>query len=133
LNKRLKNTVDVAEQIVISESDDMISAFFQDSGSNRVLGSSFGVLAAIDFDDKSKVQPDKTDDVTGDGFLSFELDAIEPQVAQPAPHQLRGLGHPASQHACKLMYGKVPSPHTLPNRERAPGPFPVANRCPNDY
>jgi hypothetical protein len=119
LNKRLKNTVDVAQNIVIPESDDMISTFFQDSGPNRIRCGSFGVLAAIDFDDKLQVQSYKIDDVPGDRFLPFEFDAIEPAVTQSAPHQLLGLGHPASQYARKLIHGRAPSPHPLPNGERA--------------
>ena len=130
MNKRLKNTVDIAQDVVIPEANDMVSAFFQDPGPSRILGT-LCVLAAIDFDNELEVQRDKIDDVTGDRLLPFELDAFEPPIAQLAPHHLLGFGHPASQCARKLIHSGAPNP--LPNGERASYPFPVANLCSNDY
>ena len=57
---------------------------------------------------------------------------IEP-ITQLVPHHLLGFGHLTPQSARLFIHRRAPSPNPLPNGERASEPFPVANRCPNDY
>jgi hypothetical protein len=133
LNKRLKNTVDVSQDVMIPEAHDVIAGFFQDSGSRSIRGGSLRVLAPVDLDYELQVKRYKVHDVARDRLLAFELGTLEPPPSQLAPHQLLGIGHPASQRPCMLVHREAPSPDPLPNRERALEPFPVANACPIHY
>jgi len=133
LNKRLKNTVDVSQNVMIPEPDDMIAGVFQDFGPHRIRGGSLRVLPPVDLDDEVQIKRHKIHDVARDRLLPFELDTVEPPATQLAPYQLLGFGHPPSQRPCMLAHREAPSPNPLPNGERALEPFPVANICPIHY
>jgi hypothetical protein len=136
LNKRLKNAFDVSQNVMIPESYDVISRFLEYLGPRSVLLSPLGMLPTINFDDEFQIQRNKIDDITCDWLLPFELDAIEPPITQLAPHYLLCFGHLAPQSTRLPVHGRAPSPHPLPNGERASAPqnrFAVANPCPIDY
>jgi len=130
LNKRLKHTFDVSQDVMIPESYDMVARLLQNSGSRCICLDSLGMLTAVDLDDDFQIQSDKIDDVACDGLLAFELDAVEAPAAQLAPHQLLGIRHLASQSTRTLAHRRAPSPNPLPNGERASQPFPGPNSCP---
>src|SRR5579864_4569590 len=119
---------------MIPESYDVISGFFEHLGTRGVLFNPPGMPPPVDFHDELKIQCDKIDDIACDRFLPLELDAVEPPIAQFAPHYLFCFGHLASQSTRLLVHSRAPSPNPLPDGERAlTPPFAVANPCPIHY
>src|SRR5579863_8653519 len=116
---------------MIPESYDVVSGFLEHLRPCGVLVNPLGMLPTVNFDDELQIQRDKIDDIARDRFLPLELDAIGSAIAQLAPHYLLCFGHPASQSTRLLVHSRAPSPHPLPNGERALAPpFAVANPCP---
>src|SRR5258708_15323031 len=118
---------------MIPESYDVIPGFLEYLGPRRILHCPFCMLPAIDFDDEFQIQGNKIDDIASDRLLPFELDAVEPPIAQLVPHHLLCFGHLAPQSARLSIHSRAPSPNPLPNGERASEPqipFAVANPCP---
>jgi hypothetical protein len=124
LSKSIKNAFDVAQNVVVPESNDVISRFLQSSGSDGVFRTALCVLSAVDLNDQFQIERDEIDNAAGDRLLPFEFDALEAPVAQFASDQLFGFRHPASERARLPVHVEAPSPNPLPSGERALEPFP---------
>ena len=124
LSKSIKNAFDIAQNVVVPESNDVISRFLQSPGSDGVFRTVLGMLSAVDLDDQFQIERDEINNVAGDRLLPFEFNALESPIAQFAPDQLFGFRHPASERARLPIHVEAPSPNPLPNGERASEPFP---------
>jgi hypothetical protein len=77
LSKSIKNAFDIAQNVVVPESNDVISRFLQSLGSDGVFRTVLGMLSAVDLDDQFQIERDEINNVAGDRLLPFEFDAFE--------------------------------------------------------
>jgi len=81
---RLKNTIDVAKDVVVPETQDQIAVIFQ-IGSPFSVAAAFSVLPTIKFDDQSRGLATEVDNVGFDRHLPAKFQSIKPAIAQPKP------------------------------------------------
>jgi len=132
LSKSFENAFEIAQDVVVPEPYDVITRFFQPAGPRNIRGGTFGMLSAIDLDNQIQLERDEIDDAAGDRLLPLERDAQETPITTLAPDQLLGIRHLARKRTRSLAHLRDPSPHPLPNGERAK-PFPVAYSRPIIY
>jgi len=77
--------VDVVQDVVVPEAQDTIALRFQEFGSPVVLLGLCKMLAAVQFDNQLCLRRAEVDNISADGVLSAELDAIESLEAQVGP------------------------------------------------
>ena len=87
---RQKNTLSVAEHLIVPKADHSISLAFDDRRTRRV---NFGcVLAAIDFDDELGPMTSKIGDVVADRYLAPEMPFGE-VLPKQSPNRTFRIGH----------------------------------------
>jgi hypothetical protein len=121
LKNSVENTVRLAQDVVIPETDDVIPAFFQCRGALSIGSDAFSMLTAINLDDQFPFQRDEIDNISGKQNLPFELDAIELTRSQFRPKQTLGLGGIPAELAG--VVSQRLSPLTQPSPQRGDGHF----------
>ena len=82
--EHFQNALDVAENVVVPDANDTI-ATRGEIGITDLVGTTAGVLPAIDLDDQLPFATDEVDIVGSHRLLAGELKGAEPPIAQPKP------------------------------------------------
>ena len=77
--------VSISKDIVVPESNDLVSLTFQPRRAFRIAPNLPCMLATIDFDDEPALGTDEIDDVPSDGRLAAKEMPVELPAAQPRP------------------------------------------------
>src|SRR5690242_18905254 len=89
---RLYDTVSISQHIVVPESQYGVPGRFQDFAASFVFSSSFGMLAAIQFHDQSRVRTNEVDPVLMHRRLPSKLPSSKTPIAQAKPEHTLGIG-----------------------------------------
>jgi hypothetical protein len=94
---KLQDSVNIAQYVVVPESQHDKSFGFKNGSSPGIGGASFSVLSAIYFNDEFRIQAYEIDNEPVDGHLALELHSQAAAVAQPRRHLALGAGWLLSQ------------------------------------
>ena len=108
----LKNSGDVAQDIVIPESQNPITACYKPRVARRVARI-LRVLSAIDLDDQAMLTADKIDRVGADRLLAHEFTATECTRPQSIPQRLLGACCISAQPSRTRGRSRVGSTHMV--------------------
>jgi hypothetical protein len=81
----LQHAISVLQDIIVPEAKDGQALSFKERRSTVVLHRPFGVLSAIDFDDKASFAADEVTDEWSDPSLASELEPAQLPIAQTSP------------------------------------------------
>ena len=84
--------IDVSEHVVVPETQDDESSFFQRSSACRIVLDRIGMLAAVEFDDYATFEANEIEDVVAVRMLATKLAAIELSVFQSLPQRAFCIG-----------------------------------------
>ena len=121
LENGFENTLQVGQDVVIPESNDVISAFLQRHRAFVVRNHVFAMLATIDLDNQLSAKGDKINDESGKGDLPFEFDSVELTRTKLRPKQALGFGLILAEDAGVPSHRL--SPLTLPSPQWGEGHF----------
>jgi hypothetical protein len=122
----LKHASHVAENVVVSETHDTIIVLGEPFVANHILRV-VSVLAAVDFNDQTRVAAYEIDGVRANRFLSDELVPVQPARSQAIPKRAFGIGRglPEPPRAFGLNFfgtAQALSPPHPPRSARRPLP-----------
>ena len=89
---RPSDALDVLKGVVVSEPHDSPAAKRQNTRSLFVIGDLFGVLAAVQLDDKFHCDAGEVREIPVDGNLAAELQALEPASSKRRPDSPLRIG-----------------------------------------
>jgi hypothetical protein len=116
LKNSFKHTIDIVQDVVVAETNDVITAFFQRGSMLGVQFRSFTVLTAIGLDNQFSIECDEVDNESCDRNLPFEFNVVELARAKSRPQQLLGFGRALTK--CAGVTSHKLSPLTLPSPQR---------------
>jgi hypothetical protein len=121
LHNSFENALEIAQNVVIPKTDDMVPAFFQHRRALSVGSGALPMLTAINLDDQFPIQSDEVDNKTCERNLPLKFDAIELTGAEPRPKETLRLGGILAQSSD--VFFQTLSPLTLPSPQRGEGHF----------
>src|SRR5215471_9033143 len=121
---RFKNAVDIAEHVVVPETQNKVAISLQICCSSRILSGEFGVLPTIKLKDQTSGLATEIHHIGFDQHLPSKLQPIEPAISQSEPQCAFSVGLIATESSgCANTRCHNPSPalasrgHPLPSGE----------------
>ena len=108
-----ENTLEIAQNVVIPKTNDVISAFFQRQRAFAVRSGALRVLATVDFNNQFPIQSNEVDNESCKRNLPLEFDAIELTRPKSRPKKALGVSRILAESAG--VFFQTPSPLTLPS------------------
>jgi hypothetical protein len=121
LENSVENALEIAQNVVIPKTDDVVPALFQHRSALAVRNGSLPMLTTINLDDQFAIQSDEVDNEVRKRNLPLEFDAIELTHPKSRPKETLGLGGILTQSTGELF--QTLSPLTLPSPQRGEGHF----------
>jgi hypothetical protein len=121
LHNSFENALEIAQNVVVPKTNDMVPAFFQRRGALSVCSGALPMLTAINLNDQFPIQSDEVDNEACERNLPFKFDAIELTGSKPRPKETLGLGGILAQSPG--VFFQTLSPLTLPSPQKGEGHF----------
>jgi hypothetical protein len=121
LENGFENALEIAQNVVIPKTDDVISAFFQHRRTLAVRSRALHMLATVNLHNEFPIQCHEVDDESCKRNLPLEFDAIELTRPKSRPKKTLGVGGIRAESAGVLF--QTLSPLTLPSPQRGEGHF----------
>ena len=116
-----ENALEIAQNVVIPKTNDVVSAFFQHRSAFTIRGGALGMLTTVNLDDQFPIQRGEVDNKSGKRDLSPEFDSIELTRPKSRPKKTLGISGVPAQSAGVLF--QMLSPLTLPSPQKGEGHF----------
>jgi hypothetical protein len=119
LENGIENTLEIAQNVVIPKTNDVISAFFQRQRALAVRSGALRMLAAVDFNNQFPIQSNEVDNESCKRNLPLEFYSIELTRPKSRPKKALGVSRILAESAGVFFQ----SPLTLPSPQRGEGHF----------
>ena len=109
-----QHALDVAENVVVPETHDVIAPLFKNTGPLGVARLAKIVLTAIDLDNEFQIERHKIHNVAPDWHLTLELDAVETPSTKFGPQKFFGFGRALAESPRTCSWAEPPHPTLSP-------------------
>jgi len=118
----MKDSMDICENIIVPESQDLISLIFEPGVTYLVPVDLIRMLSSVELYYDSFLEADEVNYVRSNRLLPSEFQAGEPFCPQISPEEAFCIGGSLSQRFCMLGsdFRHAPLPDPLPQGERGP-------------